>query len=200
MIAFYGRFLDGSVHALNLTVGPRVPDFGQAVFDAVFLATQVEHVRHPCCCRAIPVAWRQGELDTVVGENRVDFVWNGFDKGNQKRRGGNTIGLFDKMDKGKFACAINGNVKIELSLSRLNLGNVDMEITDGIGLELLLPGFVALHFRQSGNAMARQATVQGRAGQMRDGWLKRVEAIIERQQRVSAKRNDNGFFLNRQNR
>ena len=46
MIAFDGGFLDGAVHAFDLAVGPRVLDLGQAMFDVVFLAAHVEHVRH----------------------------------------------------------------------------------------------------------------------------------------------------------
>ena len=54
------------------------------MLDAVFLAAHVEHVGHVSCGWSIGVARREGELDAVVGENRVDYVWNGFDQGFQK--------------------------------------------------------------------------------------------------------------------
>src|SRR5450432_2767021 len=40
VIAFDGRFLDGSVHALDLTVRPGVFDLGQPVLDAILPADQ----------------------------------------------------------------------------------------------------------------------------------------------------------------
>lgn len=42
MEAFDGRFLDGAVHPLDLTVGPRVVRLGEPMFDIVGLADHVE--------------------------------------------------------------------------------------------------------------------------------------------------------------
>jgi hypothetical protein len=56
-----------------LTIGPWVLDFGQPVFNAVFTAAHIEHVRHECCCRPVSLTWRIGKLDTVVGQNHMDF-------------------------------------------------------------------------------------------------------------------------------
>ena len=39
------------------------------------------------------------------------------------------------------------------------------------------------------------AAMQGRAGQMWDRGLKRVEAVVERQQRMFAERHGDGLFL-----
>ena len=46
MVPFDGRFLDRSVHALDLPVGPGMFDFGQSMIDPVFAAAHVEHMRH----------------------------------------------------------------------------------------------------------------------------------------------------------
>ncbi len=48
--------------------------------------------------------------------------------------------------------------------------------------------------------MALQTAVQGRAGEMRDRCLQRVQAIIKGQQRMLAKGHDDGLLLNRQDR
>jgi hypothetical protein len=74
VIALDGGVFDGSVHAFHLAISPGVLDFGQPVSNAVFTATHVEHVGHVCCCRPVNVAWWKGKLDTVVGQNRMDFV------------------------------------------------------------------------------------------------------------------------------
>ncbi|MDB5369795.1 MAG: hypothetical protein JWP20_1353 [Roseomonas sp.] len=48
--------------------------------------------------------------------------------------------------------------------------------------------------------MALEATVQGRARQVRDGRLQGVEAVIKRQQRVPPEGDDHSLILNRENR
>jgi hypothetical protein len=44
--------------------------------------------------------------------------------------------------------------------------------------------------------MALQTAMQRRSGQMRDGRLEGVEAIVQRQQRMLSERHDDGLFLN----
>jgi hypothetical protein len=46
MEALDGCVLDGAVHALDLPVGPRLVDLGEAVLDVVLPASHVEHVGH----------------------------------------------------------------------------------------------------------------------------------------------------------
>jgi len=64
VIPFDGRFLEGSVHAFDLTVRPRMIGFGQAMFDAVLLTCHVEHMR--------PKA--RSRTGSVVGQDRGDLV------------------------------------------------------------------------------------------------------------------------------
>ena len=42
MIAFNGCVLDGSVHSLDLTIGPRMLDFGEPVLNAMFKANPIK--------------------------------------------------------------------------------------------------------------------------------------------------------------
>src|SRR5262249_19000387 len=70
-----GRFLDRAVHALDLTIGPRMLDLGQPMFDAILLAAQIEHMCRVSCRRAVRVSWWESELDPIIGEDRVDLVW-----------------------------------------------------------------------------------------------------------------------------
>ena len=69
MIALDGRFFDCSVHALDLAIRPWMLDLGQPVFDAIFPAAHIEHMRHVSCRRAIRVARRESELDPI---NRLE--------------------------------------------------------------------------------------------------------------------------------
>lgn len=81
VVALDGGFFNRPVHSLDLSVGPRVLDFGQAVFDAVLAASHVKHVRHVGGCRPIRVARREGELDAIVRQNGVDLIGNRRDQG-----------------------------------------------------------------------------------------------------------------------
>ena len=63
VIALDGCVLDRPVHAFDLPIGPGVLDLGEAVLDAVFTATHVEHMGHVSSGWAVSVAWRIGKLD-----------------------------------------------------------------------------------------------------------------------------------------
>jgi hypothetical protein len=76
-----------------------------------------------------------------------------------------------------------------------NLGDVDMEIADRIGLEFAFGGGFAFDLRQPGDPMALQTPMKGRARQMRDGRLQGVKAVVERQQRMPSESNDDSLFL-----
>lgn len=76
----YGRVLDGSVHPFDLAICPRVLDLGQSMFDAVLPAAHVEHIRDKGCRRPVVITRRDGELDTIIGEDGVDLVGNRLDQ------------------------------------------------------------------------------------------------------------------------
>ena len=108
--AFDGRILDGAVHPPGLAAiresdppdrfliltAPGMPDLGQPMFDSVFFAAHVEHMRDPSCGRPVGVTGREGELDAAchcpwtngghgaLGEDRVDLVRNGLDQGHEE--------------------------------------------------------------------------------------------------------------------
>ena len=55
MIALDGRFFDCSVHVLDLAIRPWMLDLGQPMFDAIFSAAHIEHMRRVSCRRAVRV-------------------------------------------------------------------------------------------------------------------------------------------------
>lgn len=87
MVAFDGCFLDRSVHAFDLTIGPGMLDPGQAMLDPVFPASHIEHMRHVSCGRAVRIARWEGEPDPIVGEHRMDLVGDGRDQSFEEDRG-----------------------------------------------------------------------------------------------------------------
>ena len=73
-----------------------------------------------------------------------------------------------QLDEGELGGAVDGDEQVELAFGGSHLGDVDMEVADRIGLELLLGGLVAFDLRQAADAVALQAAMQRRARQMRD--------------------------------
>jgi hypothetical protein len=69
------------------------------------------------------------------------------------------------LHEGEFARPVNGDEQIEFPLGRLDLGHVNGEEADRIGLEPLLWLLVALDIRQPPDPMAPQTAMQRRAGQ-----------------------------------
>ena len=89
-----------------------------------------------------------GELDAIIGQDRVQPVGHDDQDLFQELDGRAPCCLIIKPHHGKFRRAINGYEQIELSLTAAHLGNVDMEKPDRIGLELLL-GQIAFDIGQS---------------------------------------------------
>lgn len=158
--ALDGRVLDGSVHPLDLAVGPGMIDAGEVVLDAVLGAAQVEHVGQVAGGGPVGVARRQAELDAVVGEHGADAIGYSGDEGFKECGGCDAVGAFDQLDEGELAGAVDGNEEVELAFGGLHLGDVDVEVSDGIGLEGLLGGLVAFDLGQARDTVALQAAVQ----------------------------------------
>ena len=105
-VSLDGGVFDGSVHALDLPVGPRVVGLGEPVFDSMKVAEPVEGVSTEACGRPLPVLWQVGELDAVVREDGVDAVRNGFDERIEEGGGGPHIRFFHEFDDGELRGAI----------------------------------------------------------------------------------------------
>lgn len=100
------------------------------------------------------------ELDAIVGEHSVDPVGDGRDQAQQEVSGDGSGGLLMQFDEGELRGAVNGDEHVQLALFGAHLGDVDVEIADRIGLELLLRRPVAFDVRQAADAVALQAAMQ----------------------------------------
>ena len=79
VIPFYGRVFNRAVHALGLSVRPRVVWLGQAMLNAICSANDVKP--HGPGIGGVPVAGLLTKLDAVVRKDCVHLVWNGFQHG-----------------------------------------------------------------------------------------------------------------------
>src|SRR3954451_9314650 len=112
----------------------------------------------------------------------MDLVGHSLDEGAEEVGGDAPGGFFVQLDKGELGGPVDGHQEIELALSGMDLGDINMEVAERIGLELALARLLALDVRQPGHAMALQAAMQRGAGQVGDRGLQGIEAVIERQQ------------------
>lgn len=117
------------------------------MLDAVFPTAHREHMRDVAGCRAVGVARRKAELDAVVGQDRMDLVGNGCDQGDEEARGRHPIGALDQLHEGEFSRPVDGDEQMEFALGGLDLGDIDVEEADRVGLESLLRFLVALDLR-----------------------------------------------------
>jgi hypothetical protein len=93
--AFDGRLLNGAVHPLDLAVGPRVVRFCEPVLDAVCVADHVEaHLTRP---GGVAVARLLGELNAIVGQDRVNAVRHGFQQVFEELPRGAPVSLVDQL-------------------------------------------------------------------------------------------------------
>jgi hypothetical protein len=153
-----------------------VVHLAQPVLDAVLVAHAVEDVP-----AIVDIAFARGELDAVVGQDRVDLVGHGLDQFAQELGRFHLACAFHETSKGELAGAVDSYEQPQLAFFRPHLGDVDVKVADWVGLEALLLRLVALHRRQAADAVPLQAAVQRRARQMRDAGLEGVEAVIQRQ-------------------
>src|SRR5580704_8083386 len=74
-----------------------------------------------------------------------------------------------------------------------------MEVADRVALELLPIRLVTFHFRQTADTVALQTTMQRRTAQPGNGSLERIQTVVQRQQGVFAKGNNNCLFFQGKN-
>ena len=156
--AFDGRLLDGAVHSLDLTVGPRMVRLCQSVLDIVRLADHVEpHLTRP---GGVAVTRLIGKLDAVVGQDSVDAVRHGFQQVFEELPRSSPVRLVDQLGDRELAGTVYADEQVELALGGLHLGNIDVEETDRVALEALTLWLVAFDIGQTGDAVALEAAVQ----------------------------------------
>ena len=161
VISAHGGLLDRAVHALDLAVGPGVAGFGQAVISVVTGAGDFRGVGAKVF-PALPgqldvgggrpdVAGR-GEVGAVVGENGVDFIRDGLDEFLQKIGGLAPGGPFHQSGEGELGGAVDGDKEVELALGGAHLGEINVEVTDGIDLKLLFGRALAVEIGRKASA------------------------------------------------
>ena len=102
VVAFDGGLFDGAVHALDLTVGPRVRDLCQTMLDPVFIANTVKDVP-----TGRFVHFTVGELNAVIGEDGVDLVGQRLDNIAKETGCNHLPGFLVQFDIGELRSAVD---------------------------------------------------------------------------------------------
>ncbi len=155
VVAADGRFFERSIHAFDLAVGPRVIDLGQPVFDGRFAAGALKDMLED-----VVVALSIDELNTVISEDGVNFIGDGIDQVSQELRRHHFPSLIVELGEGEFGCPVHGHEEIELPLFGSDLGNIDVEIADGVFFERLFGRLVTFDFRQPAAVVALIAAMK----------------------------------------
>ncbi len=163
------------------------------VLDAVVIADHVE--AHRPRDDRVPGPGRRGELDADVSKDCVVPVGQDVKQVFQELPRRLAVRVLDQ------ACHRNARVR-SMAAKRQGLpsdgrssGDVELKDPYRVPLEPLSLGLVAVHVRQPRNAVSLQASMQGRAREMRMHRLQGVEAVVQREHRLPAKRDNDGFFL-----
>jgi hypothetical protein len=94
---------------------------GKPVLDLVRLAEPVEaHLARP---GGVSVARLLGELDAIVGQDRVDIVRNGFQQVFQELPCRSSISLVDQLGDGELAGTIDAHEWVQFAFGGLRLGD-----------------------------------------------------------------------------
>jgi len=85
----------------------------------------------------------RGEMHSVAGEYSVDLVGQGLDQCFEKISRNPLRGFLLHRDEGELRASVDGDEEVQLALPGANLGDIDVEVADRVGLELLAAGPVA---------------------------------------------------------
>ena len=100
------------------------------------------------------------ELGAVIRQHGVDGVGHRGNEGVQEIGGDAAGSPGVQLGEGELGGAVDGNEEVELAFLGPHLGDVDVEVADRVGLEVLAPGLVSVDVGQPGDSMPLQAAMQ----------------------------------------
>jgi hypothetical protein len=121
---FHSGILERAVHRLNLTaplendapdhflilMGPQFVGLGRALLNPAGLTDHLEAHWSGIICVAVPGLL--GELNAIIGENRVDQVGHGFERLLQELPSSLSISRFKELGDRDLGCPVDANEKI----------------------------------------------------------------------------------------
>lgn len=142
-------FFSCSVHALDLAIGPGVIGVREPVFNGMFITDTCKDM-----CEGRFVVFPISDLDPVIGQNDMDAIGHGRDQMTEELCGGRFRGAWMQLRIGELRGAVDGHEWAELSCFGPHFGEINVEVSERVPLELVLLGRVSLNPRQPTKAMA----------------------------------------------
>jgi len=196
IVVFLDRgFSARSIHALRLAIRPGMISFGRPMGDGVLL-TYAGKDGFAGIFILLPIR----KLDAVIGEYGVKFVQNNRDKIAQELCRHSLDRFSVQPGRGELRGAVNGDKHVSLAFCGAYLSNIEVEVADRRGLERFLLRCVALDCWQAADGMPLQTAVKCGSRQVGNRRLQGVQAIIQGEQRMPAKRHHQRLFFLRQHR
>lgn len=112
---------------------------------------------------------RSRSIQPFLSSASVDLVRHRFKQVFGELPGRSPVSFVDEPGDGELDGAVDGDEQVKLAFGSLHLGDIYVEEPDGISLEALALGLVALDIRQAGDVVALEAAMQCRSCQVRDG-------------------------------
>ena len=85
-----------------------------------------------------PVLLTIGELNAVIGQDRVDPVRHSSDQVAQELGGNHFSRTLMQFDIGELGCPVDGDKQPDFAFAGAQFGDIDVEISDRVSLECLL--------------------------------------------------------------
>jgi hypothetical protein len=95
----------------------------------------------------------------VVGEHGVHAVWHGLEQGAEEVRGDARGGTLVELGESELRGAVDSHEEVELALLGPDLGDIDVEEADRVGLEALAGRPVAVGLGEARDAVALEAAM-----------------------------------------
>jgi hypothetical protein len=122
-------FLDGSVHPLGLTIGPRVIRLRQSVLDTVLKTDAIEDVRpEEPAGRSLAIVRQIGEGHSVVGQDLVYLIREGGDDVSEEGGAFRLPGVLVEFDIGELRDPVDGEEQDEFAIGVCEFAAVDMDV------------------------------------------------------------------------
>ena len=109
VVSLDGSFFDGSIHALDLPIGPGMVGFSQTMFDAETKARAIKRMSAQLGRRTSAILGQIGELNSVVSKYGMDTIRHGREQRSQERDGSYHVGALDQIDEGELRGAVDGH-------------------------------------------------------------------------------------------
>ena len=166
IVCFDRGFLEGSIHALPLAIGPGMIGFGQPMGHGVFITDACNDG-----CEGILILLPLGKLDAMLGEPGVKFGRHTSHEMAQERCRPSLDGLRGELGRRELRRAVDGAKEVERACFGLPLGDIDVAGADRIGFERCLPRCVALDGWQAADAVPLHTAGECGARPVGDGRL-----------------------------